>query len=204
MTNSVIHCPWTLTRLVPQPLPWGTCSTDRAPSCWRTFAQCPTWTSPDAASFLFLMSCLWSQERDQHLLSIASHKEGVHCPQSWLVQAGQAESPQPLLLSLALKAFCHLSHSPLDTPWQSDIFLTLRYPKLPIVLEVGPHGCHVEQNSHPPYLASYDVLLAPQDTVGSLAARAHCWLTFSLPSTQTPESLSAGLPSSLSSPNLYV
>ncbi|XP_048781947.1 uncharacterized protein LOC125684133 isoform X2 [Lagopus muta] len=43
----------------------------------------------------------------------------------------------------------------------------------------------------------------PRMPLALLATRAHCWLTADLPSTRTPRSLSAELPSSSSSPNLY-
>ena len=47
-------------------------------------------------------------------------------------------------------------------------------------------------------------LMHPRMRFALLAARAHCWLISSLLSTNTPRSLSAGLLSSHSSPNLYL
>jgi len=66
------------------------------------------------------------------------------------------------------------------------------------VLEVGPHQCSVEWDNHLPELAGYAVLDAPRDMVGPYGCHARCGLIFSLPSNQTPGSLSVELLSKLS------
>jgi len=58
--------------------------------------------------------------------------------------------------------------------------------------------------NHLPRPAGHASIDAAQDTVGFLAASAHCQLTLSFSSTSTPKSLSSGLLSSHSLPNLYL
>lgn len=98
-------------------------------------------------------------------------KEGIDCneviPQPSLLYAEQVKWPQPLLLSLALETFYHLSHSALDTlqyllisPSYSKVLKTAHRTWL------GQRHCSVEWDNHLPWPAANALIDALQDTAG--------------------------------------
>lgn len=103
------------------------------------------------------------------------------------------------------KAYVLLSHlSPTSYSFctVSYNFMSFLYHlahKLHTVLEMRPHQSRAGWDNpftRPPAVLG---LIHPVIWLAFLAAKAHCWLIFNLPSTQMPRSLSMGLLSSLSS-----
>lgn len=114
--------PRTLAVLVPCSVAWPW-------SQWRIFYFHPIWTSPDSVSFLCLVSCCWSLQREDQCLPITcSKRTWMGSPLSPLLQGEQSKWHQLLLMCLALKAFHCLSHSCLDTLKKSDVLLGTRHP----------------------------------------------------------------------------
>jgi len=143
--------------------------------------------------------------REGNSPSTASLKEVVNCekitPQPSLLQAEQTKWPQPLLL--LLRPFTIL----VTLLWTCSNGLMSLYWGCQNCTQHLKWGCTSVVQSGA--ITSLDqlamlCLMHPRTQLALLAVKAHYWFMFSLPSTRTCRSLSAGLLFSLSSSNLYV
>ena len=121
-------------------------------------------------------------------------------PQSPLLQTWQKQSPQSLLTGHTFQALYQDCCPPLDTFKDLHILLKSWAPALHTVLKVRPHQRWII----PSRPAGHAVFDDPGVQFALRAARAHGRLPLSLLPPSTPRSLSAGLLSSHSSPNLYL
>lgn len=82
-----------------------------------------------------------------------------------LLQAEQAQFPQPLFLGELLQPSNH-PHGPLLDPLQQlHIFLALEAPDLNVVLQVEPHEGRVERDNHLPLPDGHPFSDGTQDTI---------------------------------------
>ena len=72
-----------------------------------------------------------------------------------LLQAKQAQFPQPFLTGELLQPSGHLSDPPLDPLQQLSVFLILGAPYLDTVLQMGPHKSRIEGDNHLPLPAGH-------------------------------------------------
>ncbi|XP_048803588.1 uncharacterized protein LOC125694433 [Lagopus muta] len=103
------------------------------------------------------------------LLAVGSLQVLIGCnevtPQPSLLQAEQAQLPQPVLIGEVLQPPDHLSRPPLDPFQNLYVFLVLRAPQLDTVLQVGPHKSRVERDNHLPVPAGHPSPDGAQDPI---------------------------------------
>lgn len=112
-----------------------------------------------------------------------------------IVKPGMDFCKAYVLLSPPFTNFIALLYSFL----QFYVLLVSSHPQQHTVLEMRPHQSRAGWDNPLPWPAAVLGLIHPVIWLAFLAARAHCWLIFNLPSNQMPRSLSMGLLSSLSS-----
>ena len=127
----------------PQP-PWATCSVRHHPlgeklppntlpkpplSQFKTIPPCPITIHPHKQPFPLL--CIRS------LQVLEGHNEVSLEPS--LLQAKQAQFPQPFLIGEVLQPSDHLSGPPLDLLQELHVLPVLGAPGLDTVLQMGPH-----------------------------------------------------------------
>ena len=88
-----------------------------------------------------------------------------------LLQAKQAQFPQPFLIGEVLQPSDHLSSPPLDPLQQLCVFIVLGAPSLDTVLQMEPHKGRVEGNHHLFLPAGHLSFDAGQDAVGPLGLK---------------------------------
>jgi len=88
-----------------------------------------------------------------------------------LLQAKQAQLPQPLLIGEMFQSPHHPRSPPLDSLQQLLIFLELGSPALDTALQMGPHQGSVEGEENLPQPAGHTPPNAPQETIGLLGSQ---------------------------------
>ena len=83
-----------------------------------------------------------------------------------LLQAKQAQFPQPFLIGEVLQPSDHLTGPPLDPLQELHVLLVLGTLGLDAVLWMGPHESRVEGDKHLPLPAGHPFFNAAQHTVG--------------------------------------
>jgi len=87
-------------------------------------------------------------------------------PEPSLLQAKQAQFPQPLLIGEVLQPSDHLSGPPLDPLQELHVLPVVGAPGPDTVLQMGPHKSRVEGENPLPLPAGHPLFNAAQNTVG--------------------------------------
>jgi len=90
-----------------------------------------------------------------------------------LLQAEEAQLPQPVFIGEVHQPSDHLYSSPLNPLQKLHIFLVLGALGLDAVLQKGPYNCSIEGDTHLPLPADAPLLMHPWILLVFHAAGAH-------------------------------
>ena len=110
-----------------------------------------------------------------------------------LLQAEQAQLPQPVFTGEVLQPSEHPHGSPLDLLQELCVLPVLGAPGLDTVLQMGPLKGRAEGDNPLLLPDAIPLLIQPRTQLAFQAASAHCWLLSSFSSIRTLRFFSAGL-----------
>ena len=131
--------------------PWSVTSQRRAACSWA-----PGWAFI-TISLHHSVAVLCDGDRSGkiRIAHMLSPRESYVILQPYLLQAEQAQLPQPVFVEEVLQPSDHLCGPPLDPLQQLHIFPVLGAPDLDAVLKMGPHKSRAERDSHLPVPAGH-------------------------------------------------